>query len=191
MGRPSWTQRLTIEECISLSAREFVRFRRYAYLGLISTVLNWAEGDNKQEIQCMLKWSQGQIVLHMSVGYLTQVVSTTTTACRFGGTRLWFLCPGIHNPCGRRCVSLFLPPRGNAFACRLCHNLTYRSSQEHDKRIDRLMRNPELLSVMLGSRNRREAMLGLSAYAKLARKLMMSHRSSARRHRKSVPNLFL
>lgn len=62
----------------------------------------------------------------------------------FGGRRLWFLCPegrrglprldggGVvaeRNLCGRRVTKLYLPPGGERFACRRCHDLTYRSCQ--------------------------------------------------------------
>jgi hypothetical protein len=35
---------------------------------------------------------------------------------------------------------LFLPPKGERFACRRCHALQYRSVQRHDARLDRLAR---------------------------------------------------
>ena len=46
----------------------------------------------------------------------------------FGGWRPWMRCPD----CQRRCKYLYLPPEGpmpaRRFKCRLCHRLTYRSS---------------------------------------------------------------
>jgi len=53
-------------------------------------------------------------------------IDLEATDCYFGGKRWWFRCPS----CGRRCRILYLPPFENKFACRLCHNLTYRSQQE-------------------------------------------------------------
>ena len=53
-------------------------------------------------------------------------VHLDTTPCNFGGKRWWFKCPH----CWRRCQFLYLPPGGNYFLCRLCHNLTYESQQE-------------------------------------------------------------
>jgi hypothetical protein len=54
------------------------------------------------------------------------------TPTQFGGRRFWFVCPLIMRgvPCTRRAAKLYLPPGGRYFACRRCHNLTYRSSQE-------------------------------------------------------------
>jgi len=45
-----------------------------------------------------------------------------------GGHRWWFTCP--ITDCGRRVGVLYLPPGGDFFGCRHCHDLTYRSSQE-------------------------------------------------------------
>lgn len=52
-------------------------------------------------------------------------VRIVRTACRFGGTRPWFLCPA--RGCGRRVAVLY---GGGIFACRQCHELAYRSSRE-------------------------------------------------------------
>jgi hypothetical protein len=70
----------------------------------------------------------------------------------FGGRRWWFICPLIVNDrvCKRRVRVLYLPPSEIYFGCRHCHNLTYRSSQEHDKRVDDLLFLPamELIDKM-------------------------------------------
>lgn len=62
------------------------------------------------------------------------------TPCRFGGIRWWFICPLTvgGRPCKRRVAKLYLPPGSGYFGCRHCHNLTYRKSQESDKRINAL-----------------------------------------------------
>jgi hypothetical protein len=53
------------------------------------------------------------------------------------------------SPCYRRVGKLYLPPGGRYFGCRHCYDLTYTSCQEHDKRVDALRRNPELLAAIL------------------------------------------
>jgi len=40
---------------------------------------------------------------------------------------------------------VYLCPETAVFRCRQCHGLTYRSAQEHDKGMDILRRNPDLL----------------------------------------------
>jgi len=49
-----------------------------------------------------------------------------TTPCNYGGDRWWFLCP----ICFRRCRIIYQPPGQSVFACRICHDLSYRSRQE-------------------------------------------------------------
>jgi hypothetical protein len=98
-----------------------------------------------------------------SMGYH---VGLTTTRPRFGGLRWWFLCPLLVNGrhCGRRVGKLYLPPGSKYFGCRHCHDLTYQSAQEHDKRVDLLRRHPELIDALLdGTAN--VTMLGLALKA--------------------------
>jgi hypothetical protein len=80
-------------------------------------------------------------------------VRLATTRPRFGGLRWWFLCPLIVRgwPCNRRVGKLYLPQGARYFGCRRCHELTYKSCQEHDKRVDALRRNPDLISALLDS----------------------------------------
>ncbi len=69
-------------------------------------------------------------------------VSIVPTLCNYGGVRLWFLCPGWKNgvSCGRRCRKLYL--KGIAFACRLCHELTYESTQKSGSLFYELIERP-------------------------------------------------
>lgn len=59
--------------------------------------------------------------------YFDYKIPLTTTSCRFGGKRYWFICPwyrdGVY--CGKRVGTLYKD--GDYFACRHCHNLTYNS----------------------------------------------------------------
>jgi hypothetical protein len=51
--------------------------------------------------------------------------------------------------CGQLMFKLYRPPGSNVFACRQCHNLTYRCVQEHDKRLDWLVKAPDWLLMDL------------------------------------------
>jgi hypothetical protein len=44
---------------------------------------------------------------------------------------------------------LHFAPGGRYYGCRHCYRLTYRSVQEHDKRVDALRRNPAALRAIL------------------------------------------
>lgn len=54
----------------------------------------------------------------------------TSTPCRYGGRRFWFICPlsvnGSH--CGRKTNVLY--KRGDYFGCRKCHRLTYATQNQ-------------------------------------------------------------
>jgi hypothetical protein len=80
-------------------------------------------------------------------------VDLTTTSPRFGGLRWWFVCPLLVSgrPCDRRVGKLYLPPGARYFGCRRCHDLTYKSCQEHDGRVSALRRDPALLSALLNN----------------------------------------
>jgi len=54
------------------------------------------------------------------------------------GRRYYFKCPW----CDRRVGKLYMPSGGTQFACRICYDLTYRSSREHNKRLDVFLRHP-------------------------------------------------
>jgi hypothetical protein len=59
------------------------------------------------------------------------------TRTNFDGWRWWFCCP----ECGRRVANLYLPAGWIGFACRVCHGLTYRSSQQAHAE-ERFLENP-------------------------------------------------
>lgn len=54
-----------------------------------------------------------------------------STPLHFGGRSSWFTCPPMaySKPCKRRVATLHLAPGSKYFGCRLCHRLTYYSSQ--------------------------------------------------------------
>jgi len=87
--------------------------------------------QNKVEIESVITPQTTCLRIHPTNTELTKgsyyEVVLTTTPCHFGGTRYWFVCPATYNqkPCCRRAEVLY--KLGNYFACRHCHNLTYKS----------------------------------------------------------------
>jgi hypothetical protein len=69
---------------------------------------------------------------------VAETVRIVRKPCRFGGTRPYFICPGIVNgiACGRRVAKLHGP--GRYFLCRHCYRLAHASQSED--RWDRLLR---------------------------------------------------
>ena len=57
-----------------------------------------------------------------------QLLQLHSTLLNFGGCRWWLEC----SKCARRCSKLYMLPQGSMFACRLCHNLWYRSTANND-----------------------------------------------------------
>lgn len=80
-------------------------------------------------------------------------IRLVTTQPNFGGLRWWFICPLVVNSrgCDRRVGKIYLPPGGKYYGCRHCYDLTYTSSQESDKRVSWLRRNPEALHALVNN----------------------------------------
>lgn len=68
--------------------------------------------------------------------------------CRFGGSRPYFVCPGIVSgiACGRKVAKLY--GAGTYFLCRHCYRLAYASQRED--RYDRALRRANNIRVRLG-----------------------------------------
>ena len=100
--------------------------------------------------------------IHIAAVYAAQGTNPLFgyTPCNYGGGRRWLLCPR----CFRRVAKLYRPPDEVLFACRLCHELTYRSTQCHDAKLARLLKAPaQVLEHMIASPNYSVALLGIKA----------------------------
>ena len=77
-----------------------------------------------------------------------ETVRTVRTPCRLGGSRPYFVCPGVVNAvaCGRRLVKLF--GAGRYFLCRHCYGLAYSSQREGA--LDRTLRRANKIRPRLG-----------------------------------------
>lgn len=77
-----------------------------------------------------------------------QTIALVSTPCSFGGTRPWFVCPGMVNGvrCGRRVAKLHAG--GRYFLCRHCYRLSYASQSERE--FDRFLRRANKLRTGLG-----------------------------------------
>jgi hypothetical protein len=61
--------------------------------------------------------------------HVVEALDIVRLPCRFGGERLYFICPGENaNACGRRVGKLY--QAGRLFLCRHCSKLTYASQCE-------------------------------------------------------------
>lgn len=111
-----------------------------------SSTLTWRR--NGQQIGALTAINvpaRGVLLVYSSKGEsIEELIRWDITTPHYGGQRRWWLCPR----CGRRCAVLYGGPR---FWCRLCHNLTYKTTQGGGKLIDtidnRLSRLCDLLQA--------------------------------------------
>ena len=94
------------------------------------------------------------------------------------GRRPWWVCPG----CAGRCLRLY-NTGGRLWRCRQCQNVTYRSSNESDKRLayDRLMRVVERPAAM------DNLILALKGCDRIRAKIDRDRRAAERWARKGKP----
>jgi hypothetical protein len=81
---------------------------------------------------------------------VTEDVRIVRLRCRYGGTRPYFICPGIVNgvTCGRRVAKLYGP--GRYFLCRHCYRLSHASQNEGEW--DRALRRAGKIRLRLGGK---------------------------------------
>ncbi|MEM9625350.1 MAG: hypothetical protein AAGA21_03895 [Pseudomonadota bacterium] len=83
---------------------------------------------------------------------IEEPIPIVRVACRFGGERPYFLCPGIVDgvACNRRVAKLYGPER--YFLCRHCYGLTYACQRED--RLDRTRRKANKIRRRLDPESR-------------------------------------
>ena len=182
MGRDSWSDRLAVEECKTIDIPWLAKYDYFC--GYRSGLITWKNSFGEQtgsiaiQVTVDNEMFRGNYVRFMSTmtdhstGEKTEIdykVDLVTTSCNYGGVRYWFICPLTVNQrvCDKRVSKLYLPPGGKYFGCRICHNLTYRSCKEHDKRVDALLKNPALLHATLSDKDFSKSLLGVKASLKL------------------------
>jgi hypothetical protein len=79
---------------------------------------------------------------------VAETVRIVRVPCRFGGSRPYFICPGVVHgiTCGRRVVKLH--GTGRYFLCRHCYRLAYASQSEGTR--DRAIRRARKIRESLG-----------------------------------------
>jgi len=186
VGRKPWSNRLTVEECYTLSIQTLARDKVFSSpIGTIWSTI-WTNCQAEELLRLgytVSRTAAGRLALYFCYdaadGYSLTArriefpVEITTTYCYLGGKRHWFLCPFFRNGvrCRRRVGRLYLPPGEPVLGCRLCYGLTYKTCQTHNKRLDRLIKNPSLLKEALRSQEPSEAILGVAAWTRLVGRL--------------------
>lgn len=144
----------------------------------------WWDGENPSG-DILIRVEQSRVILIYRYRFgseegwkqVEESVWLTRTSCNYGGTRPWFVCPGVVNDtyCGRRVAILYAA--GEYFLCRHCYNLTYASRNENS--VARRRRKAEKIRVKLGASTNmlepiREKPKGMhwKTFFRLRRKLM-------------------
>ena len=151
-GRPSGSGRDTVEGCRSID------INRLHKAGCLSP--GWAGGwqwTRDGEKVASINLRAGADRLHLSYRVrigggewedVAETVRIVRVACRLGGTRPYFICPGVVNgiACGRRVAKLHGP--GRYFLCRHCYRLAHASQSEGA--LDRMHRRVNKIKQRLG-----------------------------------------
>lgn len=139
-GRPGW--HVKAEHCLKLDVRRLARHKVLAG-GMFSW--RWTNSYTGEESGSITIYSRPD-GLNLSFSQNGQPcgheVGIVRTACNYGGTRPWLLCP----PCGNRVAVLYL--RRGRFICRHCAQVVY-ASQSEDL-IGRAWRRQAKLEARLG-----------------------------------------
>jgi len=133
-GRPSGSGRGTVKASRSLDVNRLHRegCLRAGWAG------GWQwmhDGERVAWISLRVDSDQAHLTYRVRIGDgdwedVAETVPIVRIACRFGGSRPFFVCPGVVNgiACGRRVVKLY--GAGTYFLCRHCYRLAYASQRE-------------------------------------------------------------
>ncbi len=163
-GRPR--EKTPVEECLPLDVKTLRKGVDYGpgYSGSVY----WTRGSNPEptdwigyrieEVHARLAVRLKYTTTHGWTGEKRDSdysILLQTTWPHFGGVRWWFTCPLVVRdvPCGRRVGKLYIPPGGTYFGCRHCYNLTYRSTQQYDKRVAWFKKHPGAMLAALRLRS--------------------------------------
>ena len=151
-GRRSGSGRSTVEACRSIDVN------RLHKAGCLNP--GWAGGwqwtrNGERDASINLVASADCLLLSYRVRIgggawedVDETVRIAHVACRFGGARPFFICPGVVNGvfCGRRVAKLHGP--GRYFLCRHCYRLAHASQSE--SHWDRALRRANKIRKSLG-----------------------------------------
>jgi hypothetical protein len=110
--------------------------------------------DDQSEASIAVEIANNSAILHYTLVEQTQAICQKIplvwTACRLGGRRAWFVCPGHDEPCLKRAAVLYLAADG--FGCRTCAGVTY-ASQSEPKRLRGITKAQKIRMKLGGSGN--------------------------------------
>jgi hypothetical protein len=168
-GSTRWNnhaKKYQVEQCLSLDANHLMRegilqedAHRHGFLYeaySITSEKTYSLGYEVDTTDMGYPWIRLFYTIKRTGENVVYKILLTTTQPNFGGLRYWFICPLCVSGrvCCKRVRKLYLPHYAKYYGCRHCYDLAYRSSQESDKRVYWLRRNPEALIKTVRNRDR-------------------------------------
>lgn len=166
MGRKPWSVRKLVEECPRLDICDFMREGVFKIHNALASAPGTATATVSFPDQLVLHFrydgaESGLGRLRFAFLQPRQTapgscvvqfeIEVVATACHFGGVRRWFRCPLARDAmvCGARVQKLYFREVNETPGCRKCLDLTYSSSKNHDRTLDRFLRLPPNALAML------------------------------------------
>jgi hypothetical protein len=151
-GRPSGSGRDTVEACRSIDVNRLHKAGclRPGWVG----GWQWSrDRETAASINLHAEADRLRLIYRVRIGTgdwedVAETVRIVRVACRFGGSRPYFICPGVVNgiACRRRVAKLYGP--GRYFLCRHCYRLAHASQSEDEW--DRTLRRAGKIRQRLG-----------------------------------------
>ena len=160
-GRPPMYRTNMVEDCLSLDVNYL--HRQGSLRPGSAGSLKWTR-NGKRVSSIGFRMEGNQLILayrHRSYGdkweEVEEHVKVIYNPCQFGGTRPYFICPGVMNGvvCGRRVVMLYA--HSNYYFCRHCYRLKY--SSQYEEPWDRALTRANKIRERLGGEWEMESML--------------------------------
>lgn len=141
-----------VENCLQLDVRDTSDDFLQLCVGRGSVPLRTYAGKSvSQTTGRLFPLDEGRRLLmfpvEFTVGTVWQAISVLTSTEKSDRGETVYQCPA--GDCGKRARKLYLPLGRTQFLCRACHNLTYRSQQDHDPRVTRLKKDPDRLMQLI------------------------------------------
>ena len=123
-GRPA--SHAKAEHCLRLSIQDLTRHKLLVGGAFTWRWSNTSTGEEVGAIRIATRPDNARLIYSYNKMTINVDVQIVRTACNFGGTRSWFICPR----CDRRIGVLFV--RNGKFMCRHCGRIAY-SCQSEDQ----------------------------------------------------------
>jgi len=151
-GRCGGSGRDTVESCRSIDVNWLHR-KRYLVPGCYRGLEWTCDGKSIASIGVRAEAGSLHLIYRWRSGggeweNVTERVPIVRVRCPLGGSRPYFICPGVVNgcACGRRVAKLHGP--GRYFLCRHCYRLAHASQNE--TQLDRELRRSNKIKLRLG-----------------------------------------